>query len=83
MAHIANIIGIVGVVLILLAYLLTQAGKISPSELKFPIFNLIGASLVLYSLLFAWNLPSFIIEIFWVLISIYGIRRIIKNRKSA
>jgi len=76
---ITNILGIIGVIFILIGYLLVQSGRLLPTNIKFPLLNLIGAVLVLISLLFAWNLPSFIIEVFWALISIYGIWRIIKK----
>lgn len=76
---IANLIGLIGVVFMLAAYLFVQSGKILPTQLKFPVMNLTGAVLVLFSLLFAWNLPSFIIELAWAFISIYGILRILKK----
>jgi hypothetical protein len=82
-AIIANIAGLIGVIFMLGAYLLVQSEKLLPGNIKFPLMNLIGASLVLVSLLFAWNLPSFIIELFWTLISIYGIWRIRRNKRSA
>ena len=34
-----------------------------------------GATLVLTSLLVAWNLPSVILECFWGAISVYGLMR--------
>ncbi len=77
-----NIIGLVGVILILIAYFLIQTGRLTSDHLAFPMLNLIGASLHLYSLLYAWNIASFFIEIFWVGISIYGVWRIMKTRRN-
>lgn len=68
-----NIIGIVGVSLIIIAYLLLQLNKIKSDEIKYPLLNLIGAILLLISLYRFPNLASIIIELFWIAISAYGI----------
>lgn len=78
--NISNYVGIVGVLLILLSYLLLQMHKISLRDFSYSFLNLIGSILILYSLLFHWNLPSVIIEIAWLAISIYGI---CKNKKAS
>ncbi|MBM3193168.1 MAG: hypothetical protein FJZ59_02910 [Chlamydiae bacterium] len=77
--NIANFIGVIGVILILLSYLLLQMHKISLKDFSYSFLNLIGSILILYSLLFHWNLPSVIIEVAWLAISIYGI---CKNKKA-
>jgi len=74
-----TILGILGVGCIISAYFLLQFGKIKADELKYPITNLIGSVLILLSLLHTWNLPSFIIEVCWIGISLYGIKKIIKT----
>lgn len=76
-------IGIVGVATILYAYFMVQTERLSSQQLAFPILNLIGAILLLISLMRSWNTPSVIIEIAWISISIYGIYRILKERKDA
>lgn len=77
--EIANPVGIFGVALILLAYLLLQMGRMSQNSVGYSLLNLIGALFILYSLFFYWNLASVIIEVAWLLISIYGLLRSIKN----
>lgn len=67
-------IGIFGSAIIVAAYCATQLGRLSVSGRLFPALNLIGAVLILISLTKAWNLPSAIMEGFWVLISLYGLR---------
>lgn len=57
-----------------------QTGRLSSNDMAFPVTNLIGAILLFISLMYAWNLPSVIIEICWIAISIYGIFRIIRNK---
>ncbi len=71
-----NTLGIIGVGLIVLAYFLIQTGKITSTDISYPLLNLIGATLHLVSLYRFYNLPSVVIEIFWIAISVYGIYRI-------
>ncbi len=81
MAAIANIIGILGVILMLLAYGLLQCDKLTSSQLSYSVLNLFGALMVLYSLFFAWNLPAAIIESAWAIISLVGIGRVMCAKK--
>ena len=76
-------IGIVGVLLILLAYFLLQNEMLSIETLCYSLLNLIGALLILVSLFYHWNLPSVLIEIAWILISIRGIYRYYSNKNKA
>lgn len=72
-----QIIGFIGMLFIVYAYFLLQAQKVEHHSLKFQILNLIGAMLLIISLLVHFNLGSFLIEVFWVIITIYGM---LKNR---
>lgn len=65
--------GIVGVALMVAGYLLLQAEKIHSRDLSYSLFNAAGALLVIISLLDRFNLSAFLIELFWLLISIYGL----------
>lgn len=82
METIANIIGIIGVALIVIAYFLNQAGKMPSDTLPFPTLNLAGAVLILVSLWWSWNLPSFVMECIWISISAVGIIRIKRQKKA-
>ncbi len=70
-----DVAGMTGVTLIVLAYLGIQLERLSSKSLAYSLMNLIGAALILLSLYFTFNLPSVIIESFWLLISIIGIVR--------
>ena len=65
--------GNVGVVLMVLGYLLLQAEKIRSSDLSYSLMNGVGALLVLISLIYRFNVSAFLVELFWLLISIYGL----------
>jgi hypothetical protein len=57
------------------AYFATLQGWLAPGGWRFPAINLLGAALVLVSLIDAWNLPSAVLECFWGAISLYGLVR--------
>ena len=67
--------GLLGVALILLAYFLLQAGRMLGHSLTYQLMNASGALLVLVSLLYAFNLSAFLMEVAWLAVSIYGIFR--------
>lgn len=77
----ANIIGLLGTALLIGAYFMLAAQKIKGDSYLYLGMNALAAALILYSLFFYFNLASFIIEIFWIAISIYGICK--KHRQKA
>jgi hypothetical protein len=66
-------IGLVGVGFILVAYFANQQRWLSSEDWRFPAANLAGSLLIMVSLYAEWNLPSVVIEIFWITISVYGL----------
>lgn len=77
-----NGLGIIGVALVLGCYFSLEKGILKSDQLIFPILNLIGATLILISLFWEWNLPSVIYEVCWIIISIYGIRQALKKKAA-
>lgn len=75
-----DVVGTGGVVLILVAYFLLQTERWSGQSLSYSLVNLIGSLMITVSLIYDFNLSSFIIEVAWIAISIYGIAR---ARRSA
>jgi hypothetical protein len=67
--------GLLGVTTILLAYYLLQAGRLHGHALGYQLMNAFGALAVLVSLLFAFNLSAFVMELAWLAVSVYGIAR--------
>ena len=70
-----DVIGLVGVSLILLAYALLQAGRLLHSSLIYSVMNGLGAGLILCSLYFDFNLSAALIESAWLIISLFGMAR--------
>jgi|TARA_B110000914_G_scaffold222893_1_gene237271 hypothetical protein len=77
-----DVIGNIGVLIILGCYLLLQLNKLASSELSFSVFNGLGALLILISLTYEFNLSAFIIELFWLLISLFGVATYLLKRRA-
>lgn len=75
-----DILGTVGVGVIVLTYVLLQIGRIRSDQLAYSLLNAVGAVLILISLYYAFNLPSFIVEFFWLVISLFGIGKYLAKR---
>ena len=76
-------VGLLGTVMILGAFVLLQARKLSGTGLTYQLLNLFGAAGILVSLLGKFNLPVFLLESAWVAVSAYGIVRSFKARSEA
>ena len=66
-------VGSVGVLILVAAYFATQIRVRNSEDLLFPIANLIGATLIMFSLFYSFNLPPVLIEGFWIIISLIGV----------
>lgn len=73
---IPDIIGYVGVGLVVVTYFFSQIGRMNPTRALYPGLNAIGALLILVSLYYRPNPPSVVIEFFWLAISLVGLARI-------
>lgn len=77
-----DVIGTVGVGTIIFTYVLLQTGRLRSEQLSYSILNAAGAALILISLYFEFNLPSVVVEFFWLMISVYGIGRYLLNQRQ-
>lgn len=68
-------VGTTGVFVILVAYFMLQTGRMASTTLAYSVLNLVGALLITVSLMYDFNFSAFVIEVFWIAISIYGIVR--------
>ena len=76
-----DILGIIGVVLILAAYLALQLEKMDPKSVVYSALNGVGAALILLSLYYDFNLSAALIEIAWLVISIFGLFKALRSRQ--
>ena len=76
-------VGLAGTLMVLAAFFLLQAGRVSGTGIVYQLLNLFGAGGVLLSLLGTFNVSVFLLEFTWVLISGYGIVRSFRSRRGA
>ncbi len=75
MPSIWEMVGTIGSFMVIAAYFSNQQGWAESRNLPYLLVNLVGSLLITVSLLESWNFPSLVIEVFWILISAYGIVR--------
>ena len=71
-----EIVGLGGVTIVLLAYFLLNSCRLTQFHISFQLLNLMGASMILFSLIAHWNVATFCIEIAWITISVVGLFKI-------
>ncbi|MEM7171497.1 MAG: permease [Pseudomonadota bacterium] len=76
-----DLVGNIGVAMIVICYFLLQMGRIGSKDLGYSLGNLVGAALVIISLLQEFNVAAFVLEAFWCLISCWGIILWFRARK--
>ncbi len=70
-----DIVGNLGVLLLLSSYFLLQIERLSARSITYSLVNALGAGMILVSLLVEFNLSAFVVELTWLLISVYGVIR--------
>lgn len=70
-----DVVGSIGVLTIITTYVLLQTERLKSESLTYSLLNGSGAALIAFSLLYSFNFSAFVVELLWMLISIYGIIR--------
>jgi hypothetical protein len=78
-----DLAGNIGVMMMVIAYLLLQMEKLSSSAVSYLLLNAAGALLVILSLVYQFNFSAFLMEVFWLLISLYGLAKPLFTKPSA
>ncbi|MEM8986366.1 MAG: hypothetical protein AAGC95_06535 [Pseudomonadota bacterium] len=73
-----DFVGFFGVGLIVGTYFASQIGRMAVDRPLYPALNALGAVLILVSLAFTFNAASFVIELFWLAISLVGLVRALR-----
>ncbi len=74
--------GNIGVLMMVVAYLLLQLDKLASSSITYLLLNAAGAVLVMISLVVRFNLSAFLMEAFWLLISLFGLAKSLVERRA-
>ena len=75
-----DVLGLAGVAALLSAYSLLQSGRWAQRDPAYSLTNAAGSGLILFSLIYDFNLASTVVEGAWFLISLYGLSRALKHR---
>lgn len=78
----ADLIGFAGMFCIVSAFAYSNVVKLL-NMLLFNFTNLVGAVLLTISLLVNFNLPTLVLEIVWIAISLFGLGKEIARRRKA
>jgi len=73
--------GVIGVLLMLLAYAGIHFSWFDPTKAPALFMNLGGSSLVLLSMLHAFNLPAFLMEVTWAAVAAFGLVKLVVGRR--
>ena len=76
----ADLVGSIGTLIVTAAYFATQMRYLNSDDLLFPIANLVGSLFMAYSLVYAFNIASALMELFWILISLAGIINYLRRK---
>jgi hypothetical protein len=75
-----DFVGSIGVFTIIATYILLQTERLKSENLAYSVLNGLGAGLIVFSLFYSFNFSAFVVELLWVLISIYGIAKYFLKR---
>ncbi len=78
----SDLVGFAGVACVVGTYFLSQIGKMDSRAPAYPAINVIGAVLIIFSLTRTFNAASFVIEIFWLVISLTGLVIALRRRSG-
>lgn len=73
MLSLPDVIGILGAIFVLSAYVLLIANIIAADSLFYSLINFLGGVFILFSLFYEWNTAAAFIEIVWIGVSFYGL----------
>lgn len=79
---IPDLIGFVGVALLIATYGAQQIGRLTADDPLYSILNGLAAVLITVSLFKDFNAVTLVIEIFWFAISVYGLVRALRSRRA-
>jgi paired small multidrug resistance pump len=73
-------VGMAGMATVLLAYFLLQAGRVGGTSHRYQLLNALGSAGVMVSLVGTFNLSVFLLEAAWIVVSLYGYIRSLRQR---
>ena len=77
--NLADIIGSIGVVILLIAFFLNLFGYLEKDNVWYSLLNVIGAALAGIASYLIPYWPFFVLEIIWTVVSVFGFIKTLKN----
>ncbi len=74
--------GVVGVIMILIAYAGIHFDRLDPKKVPALLLNLVGSGLILLSMLNAFNLSAFLMEAAWAVMAAFGLVKVLVGRRG-
>ena len=78
-----EIVGWIAAVLILTAYAMLSAGKLTGNSVAYQVMNIVGAAGFVVNTAYNGAIPSAVLNVIWVGIGIYALVKIRANRGDA
>lgn len=75
-------VGMLGTLLVVGSYFLLQSHRLSCTGLPYQLINIVGSSCILVSLVGGFNLAVCLLQLTWIVISVYGIARSWRQRRE-
>lgn len=78
-----HIIGWLGGILVVIAYLLNTTGKLKASDFSYQTLNLVGSIALIINTFIVGAYPSAAVNVIWVAIAIVGLYKATKSKQQA
>lgn len=77
-----DFLGLIGVAITIVGYATLQSGKVALRGWLYSFLNALGSLLILTSLVVKFNLPAFLMEAIWFLVSLYGFYKVREEQRK-
>lgn len=75
-----QVIQVVGAVLILLAFVAAQAGRVSPHARSYLVLNLVGSAILAGIAAYEFDLGFLLLEVVWAIVSLWSLIQVERGR---
>ena len=72
-----DILGWIGAIALLVAYALISAKKVESDSTGYQLLNLVGSILLILNTLYYGAYPSSFLNLFWIAVALYALRKVI------
>ena len=79
----ADLIGLAGVACCKFAYAGLQLGRLSQTDLRYLLLNLLGPACLIYSLSHDFNFAALLTQVLWLMFTLIGAMRMVRRRRSS